>query len=311
MSNSLFRPQAIEAKTNKLVGHSHAICPLRFGVIAAIALLAALAFVGIVTFGTYTKKVTVAGYVTTSKGNVRVFSPAGGVISEMYVSDGERVVQGQSLLKVSRSYATSATAVSSMQAELLQSIREEASGLRQQIGRAHQVGRSQEDAIRLNIDNALFQIGAMKGQIVDASKRLTLAETHADRMRKLHAQQLLSDANLDVAETSVLTSRLNLVESKRELASQRAALGQLRIDLEQIPILNADRVADLQAKLRRTEQRLSETEGLHATVIVAPVDGEISSHGRRVGQHVLPDTPLLAVLPFNTDFRAESCGRRR
>lgn len=305
MSNSLFRQQAIEAKANTLMGQSYLISPLRFKVIAVLALGTAIAFLSIAFLGSYTKKETVAGYVTTTEANVRVFSTSGGVISDLYVADGDLVKSGQALLRVSTSFSTSTTAAGSVQTDLLDFMRSEAASVRGQISRAHDIAASQKKAIGNRMDNTLFQIGAMKEQIEDATKRLALAEKNSTRMSDLRSRNLVSEADIDRAHAATLDHKLTLTDIKRELAMQRTVLEQLHIDLVQLPVTGADKIAVLDTALKRIHQRIAETEGREAIVVVAPIDGRISDLGRRVGQQISVDMPLLSVLPVSTDYYAE------
>ena len=96
--------------------------------------------------GSYTKKETVSGYVTTTEANIRVFPTTAGIISELFVTDGEIVSKGQALARISTSLSTSTDALQSVQTEILESLNSEASSLRSQIDRVRAMATSEERA---------------------------------------------------------------------------------------------------------------------------------------------------------------------
>ena len=301
----LFRKEAILAKSDNLIGESRVISPLRFKVTALLCLSAAIAFLSIVVFGEYTKKETVAGYVTTTEANVRVFSASEGIISELFVSDGDVVSKGQPLARISTSISTSLDSRRTMQTELLESMRNEADALRGQVDRAREIARSDEARIQNEIENTLFQIGVMKEQVANTEERLLLAEKKSERVRGLRAKALASEVELDVAQSELLDSKLQLNDLERGLAELRTQLAQYRIDLARSPAVSAYRIAELESALERIEQRIAETERLEATIVISPIDGIVSDLGRRVGQQMALDMPIFSILPLSTDYNAE------
>ena len=304
-SSPLFRHEAILAKSNNLIGESRIISPLRFKVIALFCLSVAVAFVSIVFLGEYTKKETVTGFVTTTEANVRVFSASEGIISELFVTDGEVITKGQPLARISTSISTSMDSQRTVQTELLDSMRNEANMLRGRVARAREIALSDEAGIRNEIENALFQIGVMKEQIGNAEERLSLAEKKSERVRELRAEALVSEVDLDSAQAELLDSRLKLNDLERSLAIQRTELAQHRINLARSPAVSADRIAELETALEQIEQRVAETEQLEATIVISPIDGRVSDLGRRVGQQLTPDMPVFSILPLSTDYNAE------
>ena len=242
---------------------------------------------------------------TTTEANIRVFPTTAGIISELFVTDGEIVSKGQALARISTSLSTSTDALQSVQTEILESLNSEASSLRSQIDRVRAIATSEERALKLEIDNTLFRIGAMKQQIADASERMQLAEKNESRMLDLRARKLVSETDMDSARAVILDNKLRLNDLRRELSMHRTELGRARIDLLQSPAISANNIARMESSLERIEQRIAETQGQDATIAVAPVDGKISALGRRIGQRVSVNMPLVSLLPVSTDYYAE------
>jgi membrane fusion protein len=303
MSTSLFRQQAVDAKSSTLAGEAYLVSPLRFKVVALTALLAATGLLSIVAFGSYTKKETVVGYVTTTEGNVRVFPTAAGTISEIYISQGDEVVLGQALAKISTAVSTGGP--ESVQTSLLASVRQEGDALRKQIARTRELGRGQEAELREQIDNRLFQIGVIKEQRSTSVERLELARKNYRKVEDLQTKGLVSELDVDRSRAEALDLELELNKLDRELAVQRGVLGQMQRDLAQLPAVSANTVADLEMALQRVDQRITEISGEDAVVLVAPIDGVVSDLGRRIGQLISTETPFVTLLPNQTSYYAE------
>jgi membrane fusion protein len=241
--------------------------------------------------------------VTTTEANVRVFAPSAGVISDLYVVDGESVSKGQALARLSTS--TSTDGASSVQSSILKSMREEAATLRQQIAHIGESATHRKSAVERQIENVLYQIGVMKEQLVTARERLALAEKDYHRVAELRQQSLVSEVDVDRSRASALDIKLGVDVLERELSDQRNKLEQLRLDAAQLPITTSSERAQLQAGLQQIEQRIAGMMGQDSIVVVAPIDGRISDLGRRVGQQISESTPIVSVLPIHTSYYAE------
>lgn len=303
MTEQLFRHDAIAAKSDTSVGDATIAGPISFSLLAAFSVSSALALLAILILGSYTRKDTVRGYVTTTDANVRVFPPVAGVISELYVVDGERVVKGQALARLSTSTSTDGT--NSVQSSILNSMHEEAIALRQQIDHLGQLTTNRESAVNRQIENALYQIGVMKEQLAGSTERLALAEKNYRRVEELRRNHLVSEVDVDRSRAAALDIKIGINVLDRGLSDQRNLLEQLRLDAAQLPVTNASERAGLETNLQQLEQRIASMMGQDSIVVVAPIDGLISDLGRRIGQQISASTPIVSVLPVQTSFYAE------
>src|SRR5687767_9006647 len=65
------------------------------------AALAMVAILGLLSFGEFTRKARVNGWIVPQQGLVRVFSPQPGVVTGLYAKEGAHVRKGQRLLRLS------------------------------------------------------------------------------------------------------------------------------------------------------------------------------------------------------------------
>jgi len=97
----LFRAEAMEAKKGSYFGKTLIITPLSFSVwtfgISAIALVIGL----YLYFGEYSKRQTVEGMLVPDKGIMTIYAKNPGIITKKFVTQGDKVAQGQLLYLIS------------------------------------------------------------------------------------------------------------------------------------------------------------------------------------------------------------------
>jgi membrane fusion protein len=101
MNTELFRKEAIDAQSKNLIGDVVLYRPISFTWITLAALVITTSIVAFITIGEYTRKEVAEGYLTSSKGKVRIASPLAGKISERRVYEGGEVRAGDMLYVVS------------------------------------------------------------------------------------------------------------------------------------------------------------------------------------------------------------------
>ena len=121
-----------------------------------------------------------------------------------------------------------------------------------------------------------------------AEARVSLAEANATRYRHLATTGAGTVQNRQQAESE-------LQQAQAELDGANAALQAQR---EQIPVLEADRVA-AQAQVRSDQAALEQARlNLSYGGIVAPLDGVVGERTVQVGDYVDPGSPLMSIVPL-------------
>ena len=94
----LFRKEAVEEINNQFSGGVLVIPKIRHSVLISFLLLWVLFVLYWLFTNNYSRKESVLGWVSPSSGVVRVFSPlSAGVVREVYVDDGQAVLEGDLL----------------------------------------------------------------------------------------------------------------------------------------------------------------------------------------------------------------------
>lgn len=108
-TTSLFRPEALEAQKTQLLGSILLIRPLSFAILSIAALVIAAAIIVLIVFGEYTKRARITGVVAPERGIIKVMPIQVGVLTHRFVVEGQRVIKGEPLFRLSLDHSTASS----------------------------------------------------------------------------------------------------------------------------------------------------------------------------------------------------------
>jgi len=251
------------------------------------------------------------------EGRVMSVSPrVTGQVLKVLVKDNQEVNEGDLLVELDgrelEARAASARAdlqaakanLANAQAQLELTERSGDAALRQARGGLTQAASSVTMS-RSSIDQAQADVTA-------AESRAKLAQTEYDRVVRLHAENAVSQAEVDTRSAAFDQAKASLELAKARLDSTRASLtgsaggvtlaqGRLA-QAETIPqqVQAARAALDLaDARVKQSEAALTLADlNVSYTKIKAPAHGLVSRRTVEVGQIIGPDRPLMAVVPL-------------
>jgi len=204
---------------------------------------------------TITETVSASGKVFPET-EVKISSDVSGEIVELFVEEGDSVVQGQILLRIDPDSYESAVeqgsaSVSSAQANLANS--------------------------QSGIQNSQAGIAQAEAQIKQVKAQLDNAKTIHDRNIKLLDQGVISQVDFDASLSNLRTAEANLASAEASLSSAQASLQSSRESA------NASKyqVQNAQASLKQLRTNLKRT------TIYAPMSGVVSSLSVEKGERVV------------------------
>ncbi|GAB4127332.1 MAG: efflux RND transporter periplasmic adaptor subunit [Acidobacteriota bacterium] len=207
------------------------------------------------------------------KNYVELQAEISGVITELFVKEGDLVQKGSLLLKID---PVQTEADAKAQAAVLAATQAEV--------------RNQEAQIaiqRTNVDRELASVRVAEVELERARQNHALAKATFERKQGLYEDNLISqDAyeaaknDLVNAETALETARVRLEQAKAQYQVSKVVLEQAEIALEGA----RSRVKQQQAFLQRSHDLLSKT------VIRSPLDGVITQLNVEVGERAVPGT---------------------
>ncbi|MBK9631087.1 MAG: efflux RND transporter periplasmic adaptor subunit [Saprospiraceae bacterium] len=207
---------------------------------------------------TITETVSASGKIYPEK-EIKISSDVSGEITELYVKEGDSVKVGQILARINPDVYVSA-------------VERTSAGVN--------VARSQAKATQVSIQSAKAQRDQIKSQLVNAERIL-------ERSRKLLKEGVLSQAELETAETNYknLESSLRSAEANIESVSRQSEGSSYG-------------VKDAEAMLKEQKTNLGRT------IIKAPVDGIVSRLSVEKGERVvgtvqMSGTEMMRIADLN------------
>jgi membrane fusion protein len=233
-SRSLFRLEAIEfQRDQRQWGGPVLLQPLSTKLLAWFNVAAFAAVIVFLCLAPYSRKETVVGYLAPAAGTAKVFALRPGVISSVYIKQGQWVDEGANLLKItSEELAANGEDVN---AALLATLKSHKTEVGSQI--AAEEARTNSERERLNsvIRNLFSEKADLEAQAGAQSERIELAEKLVSSAGQLTAKGYMSDLEFTRRKEVMLEQKQNLSNLRRQTAGLRNQITEARFSLEQLP----------------------------------------------------------------------------
>ena len=302
MTLELFRKESVQARAAN-AAHARVVLPLGYAAHSALVAAVAVSLIVLLVFGRYSAKDTVRGYVTTTEGNVEVYSPSDGTIRSLLVTEGDRVQKGDSLAIVDTTRATGMPAAT--RKSITASLHRERSALLQQIEHEGQSFDVRDRGLR----NEVLALEQRQALLEESAKfleeGLLVSQNELQRLRSLDVDGFASRREQDRARGAVIDQEFRIRELKLLADSTRADIGQRHQALAELPGKRDSRLTELSAATHRLSVRIAESDARGPQHIVAPSGGLVSGLLVRAGQTVSINRPLLNLVPEDRQYCIE------
>lgn len=303
MRKELFRKEALEHQSNKLWGDIIIQKPLSWTFLSILTAIIVAFIIAFLSWGHYSRKQTVNGYLVPNKGLIEVYAPANGIIVEKHVKDGMLVKKGQALFVVSTKQSTVSTP--DVGSALLQDSSATRQALQEQITKTQQLGVLQQQQISAQISGLQNDLTDITSQLATVKARYNIAKNEYGKLGILRKQGLISDTQYQNQYDSVLQAQSNVESLQKTLTDTRQQIHDARLNLLTLPLKTANQIASYQQSLAQLNQQNTELQAKRDFVIQAPTDGMATDILYDPGQAVNPTMPLLAILPEGSSLEAK------
>lgn len=211
---------------------------------------------------------------------IEVSSPSSGSLTQLSVQRFQRVVAGEPLAKIITTdpkIIEAQLAVISAEVNLLQA-------------------RLEADINRNAVDYEQLRLDWMQQKVSLATSRvnLQLAENELTRIRRLMPSGVASEQELDVAQTTRDSLRVEVEEKQKLIAQTEAALQRIESELGQGEA--ESRRDPLLAAIEVQSQRIRLTEAeMSPITLKAPIEGMVSVVHRHSGENLSAGDPILVI----------------
>lgn len=298
----LFRAEALEAQSTRTLGQIILTPRMSVWWLCWLAAAAGVAIVCFMTFGSYTRRVTVTGQLVPAGGVIRVQTPQAGVVLEKKVSDGQLVAKGDVLYVLGSDRP--GLGIGEIQAGISEQVSERRRSMESEIVRNRNAAQSEIDSLERRAANLRAESEAVARLVEQQRNRLKIAEDARQRYQGLADRDYIAREQLyqKELEQSEQMSRMQTLQ-RDALVNQRELTATLR-DVEATRARYANQIAALQRSISSAGQELTEVEGRRRVVITAPEAGRATLVMAEVGQAVEPTRPLAQLVAENAPLQA-------
>ena len=300
----LFRREVLEFQQyNRQWGRVVPLQPLSTRLMVWCVVVASACVIAFLFVGQYARKEVAVGYLKPASGSARVFAPEQGIISTVYVRQGQRVIEGEPLIAVTTSQI--AGNGDDVNAAVLHTLEQQKSSLAARIENEVHLNASEQDRLTAQAKELDSELTTYTAQLAIQRTRISLLEGMVAMGAELRAKGLMSEIDQKHREDSLLEQRQAFITTSQQMMAQRSKLTQINFDIAQLPSALTAKVQPLRNDLLSTEQRIAETNGRRAYIVRAPIGGLVSLLQASVGQQADPRRMQLQIVPTDSPLQAE------
>ncbi len=303
MEHSLFRDEAVDARSQAWLGTVRLATPLSTRAWTFVALGMAAAIVLWLFFGHYTQRVHVTGLLVPRAGLISLTANTLGVIDHVGVAEGDRVASGQVLVSLSGEHTSKA--LGNTAASVSAQLQRQAGSLRQDIGDTQQLQDKQAEDNRTQQSALKEQLVQIDAQIAIEKKQMQLVQELVDKWSGLVAGGYIPALQVEQEQSALLADESQLRSLQQQRASTQQQLSVLNDQLTQLPLAVSAKLNDLRRQLAQVEQTLAQNEAARASELRAPASGTVSTLLVKPGASVALGQPLLAIVPDGSTLQAQ------
>ena len=298
---SLFRQEVLAARSDTASGASVDIRPVGANRLTAFFVILALLVLGVLVFGSYTKKERVQGVVQAREGVAMVVPPEAGIVKRVLVAEGDTVKAGDVIAEIGSERYTDAGNTQALLEKNLEGQREQVVAQTEAQAQAHTASLASLDQriaqARRDLITSGEEIRLQEQQIASSAKLL-------DQLKPLLADRIISELQYEQQRQTLLGQTGQLQTLKRQRSATEAELAQAQDERNRIRAQHRVDRATLDRDLLNLQQEAVQRRGTRITLLKAPVDGIVSGLLATPGQSVAAGNVLASVVPASTQMEA-------
>lgn len=299
----LFRHEVIEGRRPQMAGEVLLTSRLSSHWTALLASLCALALLGLLFFGSYTRRASVAGQLAPEQGVVRLFAPLTATVVEQRVQEGQEVQRDQVLYVLSTD--RQGTGEQGYQAEIASTLEERRRLLEAELGTVLDATAADTLALQRRIAVARREAAAAAAQGEDLRHEVQVADETRQRYRLLFEQGLVTRDNWQSRERDWLDLRQRRQAVAREQLALQRQVVELGQQLDAAQSRQQTQQQSLGRDLAALREQLTSSEARRRVVVTAPHAGRATLVQGQPGSTVDPSRPLLTLLPAAVTLQAQ------
>ncbi len=303
-TNSLFRPEALRHREERLAGGPLAISGAWRASAIAICIACLVAIATGMTSATYAPRQTVVGYLTPEQGVVKVYAARPGIVQELLIRDGDTIASGQIVARISVESGLANANGTSAPTQILDELAARERTLSDSITRDDDLTHAQSGRLEAKASEQRKQLSEMDSEIKVLEKRIAAAEELQRATERLRAQGFATPNEVTFRKDQVLSLQKEWYALTRAETALATDLADTELQQRQLPDQLKQRLVVVRNQLSELRQQKAALEVERTYTITAPIGGKVTAVQAEIGALAAPAQPMLAIIPERTTLEA-------
>ena len=301
--NDLFRREVLDRQAQRLYGDVVLVPPIGHLVILALLIIMMMILIAFLTFGEYSRKERVPGFLTPDKGVIHIATRETGLVKTVHVKVGSLVSKGDPLFSIQTD------TVSSYGNDTAKVILEQLNLEKREL-------LLRRDLIpmeyRLRRDRLFGQMKALKSEAEKITQRISIQietvqneRVVLNKFQSLIANNAASELEVSNQKNRLLVASQALISLELEKQRYEDQVLDINAQIKLMPVAERRELSEIDGFLTALEQRIATTQIKESVLIEAPVSGQVASLISKEGQ-MLPTQHIMAtILPVGSTLEAK------
>lgn len=249
----LFRTEVYDSQVERLQGTILLARPMSGWAYVALAMFAALLTIGFAVFGSYTRRETVDGEVSSNKNVAKVYGTIAGTVVKRLVTEGQRVEVGQPLYVISTE--TNRTSGDGAQSAIAMQLAVRIEAMQAEKQRQQTILNATLDALRVKVQNLTDALAADESRTAIQMSRVKVDEENLARLKGLTDIGFYPPTQLADRKAEVLDQRARLAEDEEKVVDARNELRTAQTDLSNAPLMEKNAISALERQISELREQ--------------------------------------------------------
>lgn len=300
--SDLFRREAVRHATRRLAGEVILASSTSTMVLVALLVLFILAGSTFAATATYARKETVVGWLAPPAGLIRLTARQGGIVSEVFVSEGDLVVEGETVATIRLS---SELSDGDSFAALSTSLDSQGHAANSRALARQAMLAAEAEQLRVRLTALGREAAETRRRVMLQAERVRLARAEVDRAEIIARQGFLPRRELEARQAQAIAMELQASDLAAAVLGYEREIGEVGARLQAIPIDLQAASAEAESVRASLDQQRTQTQVQSSYRIVATVGGRVAALPVAVGQTVPAGAALAVLMPEGSDIEAE------
>jgi membrane fusion protein len=301
--SSLFRQEVTDDRQVRAIGRILPFYRQPTFFLTSLLIVTTLAAALWIILGSFSRLERVVGWVVPNGATAQVIPTRPGLLTELFVKDGQSVRRGDKLARVA--VRQSSTGFEDPGEASLAAVRSQREAVDAQLDLNERTRKQETKRLQASAKSLRDRIAALQSQLVLQRQQVATANSNAANLDLALQQKYISRIEYQTRKSAIIESQQQLQQLRAALADLTGQRAEVEAQLTQLSTTSDQRSAEL--RLRRAafdEQEVSVSQS-NDYFLTAPVDGLITGLQFTPGQTVTVATPVLAVVAEGATIEVE------